>query len=433
MAGALIETGSAGREEILRIVLHDYAGHPFQAQLSRALAQHGHDVLHAHFRDLQTPKGDLRPRDGDPPTFGVADISLGEPFAKGSLLRRWHQERRYGRRLVAAACSFAPDVVLSANAPLEIQRMLLTACRRRGIRFVPWVQDFYSVAVETLLGRKVNPALGLLVGRYYGWLERSILTNCDQAVYITSDFIDHTACWKLDARKCHVVENWAPLDEIERRPRDNPWAERHGLADKTCLLYSGTLGHKHSPSLLLALAEAFRNDERVVIVCVAVGPGRAWLEAQCGARRLSNVLIMDLQPYADLPNVLATGDVLVALLDREAGRFAVPSKVLSYLCAERPILLASPDENLAARTVERAGAGLVVDPDDVHAFVAAARRLVDDPALREGFASKGRRYAEATFDVRAIADRFEDILTAAVSAPGPTSVPVNPSPLVSKG
>jgi colanic acid biosynthesis glycosyl transferase WcaI len=400
----------------LRILLHDYAGHPFQAQLSRELARRGHEVLHTHFKELQTPKGDLRPRDGDPPTFAVSDISLGAPFAKDSLLRRWRQEHLYGRQLVGAVHSFAPDVVLSANAPLEVQRMLQAACCKRGIRFVPWIQDFYSIAVETLLGRKVNRALGLVVGRYYRWLEKSILTECDQAVYITSDFVDHTACWNLDDRKCHVVENWAPLDEIQPRPRDNPWAQRHGLLDKICLLYSGTLGHKHHPGVLLALAEAFRDDEGVAIMCVAVGPGRAWLAAQCEARRLSNLIIMDLQPYSDLPDVLATGDVLIALLDREAGSFAVPSKVLSYLCAERPILLAVPSENLAARTVERASAGLVIDPDDVDGFVAAARRLLGDPALRENLASNGRRYAEATFDVRAIADRFEHILVAAASA-----------------
>jgi colanic acid biosynthesis glycosyl transferase WcaI len=382
---------------------------------------------------MRSPKGDLERHEGDPPTFAVAHISLGVPFAKGSLFRRWYQERLYGRQLLAAVCSFAPDVVLSANAPLEVQRMLQAACCKRGIRFVPWIQDFYSVAVETLLGRKVSRALGFLVGRCYRWLERSILTDCDQVVYITSDFIDYTACWNIDYRKCHVVENWAPLDEIQRRPRDNPWAQRHGLLDKTCLLYSGTLGHKHTPRLLLALAEAFRDDEGVSILCIAVGPGRTWLEAECEVRRLPNLLFMDLQPYSDLPNVLATGDVLIALLDREAGRFAVPSKVLSYLCVERPILLAAPSENLAARTVERASAGLVIDPDDVDGFIAAARRLLGDPALRENLASNGRRNAEATFDVRAIADRFEHILVAAASAHVPARVPVNSSPVASKG
>ena len=75
----------------------------------------------------------------------------------------------------------------------------------------------------------------------------------------------------------------------------------------------------------------------------------------------------------------------------------------------------------------------MIDPKDVDGFIAAARRLLGDPALRENLASNGRRYAEATFDVRAIADRFEHILVAAASAHVPARVPANSSPVVSKG
>lgn len=400
----------------LRVLVHDYCGHPFQVHLSRELARRGHSVLHLHFADFQTPKGDLVRRDDDPPTFAVEGISLGKPFMKNTLLRRWRQERLYAGRLVAAAEAFEPDVVLSANTPLPIQSTLQAVCRERSIRLIPWVQDFYSVAVETLLTRRLGRLPGAIAGYYYRHLERSILNGCDQAVYITSDFMEHSAGWQTDRRKCHVIENWAPLEEIPPRPRRNQWAQRHGLLDRTCLLYSGTLGHKHNPSLLLELAEAFRHDDGVAVVCIAEGPGRVWLEAHRAARRLANLLILDFQPYQELPDILATGDVLIALIERDAGIFAVPSKVLSYLCAERPLLLAVPEQNLAARTVGRAGAGITVEPTDLEGFVAAARRLVREPGLRARLAANARRYAEVTFDIRSIADRFEDVFYGSTSA-----------------
>jgi len=31
----------------MRLLIHDYAGHPFQVQLSRELARRGHSVTHA--------------------------------------------------------------------------------------------------------------------------------------------------------------------------------------------------------------------------------------------------------------------------------------------------------------------------------------------------------------------------------------------------
>jgi glycosyltransferase involved in cell wall biosynthesis len=80
------------------------------------------------------------------------------------------------------------------------------------------------------------------------------------------------------------------------------------------------------------------------------------------------------------------------------------------MCAGRPILLAAPKENLAARTVEKAQAGIVVDPADEAGFLSAARRLRDSPELRASLGANGRAYAERTFDMKRITDKFERVL-----------------------
>ena len=50
----------------MKILVHDYAGHPFQVQLSRELASRGHTVRHAYAGGLQTPRGELQKRESDP-------------------------------------------------------------------------------------------------------------------------------------------------------------------------------------------------------------------------------------------------------------------------------------------------------------------------------------------------------------------------------
>jgi colanic acid biosynthesis glycosyl transferase WcaI len=131
------------------------------------------------------------------------------------------------------------------------------------------------------------------------------------------------------------------------------------------------------------------------------------------AHGLQGLKLLPLQSAEDLPQVLAAADVLVAMIDNEAGRFAVPSKVQSYLCAGRPILLAAPRENLAARTVVRANAGIVVEPDDTEGFLAAAAKLRAEPDLRARLGANGRAYAEHTFNLDRIADVFEEVLSGA--------------------
>jgi glycosyltransferase involved in cell wall biosynthesis len=167
---------------------------------------------------------------------------------------------------------------------------------------------------------------------------------------------------------------------------------------------------KHNPELLLQLALHYRQDGQVRVVVISEGLGADWLQEQKKTFQLPNLILLPYQPYGDLPDVLGTADVLIAILEPSAGVFSVPSKVLSYLCAARPLLLAVPPENLAARIVAQNEAGLVTPPDDTAAFVRAADVLRQDEDLRQRLGRNGRTYAEAHFDIEKITDQFEAII-----------------------
>ena len=84
--------------QTVRIVVHDYSGHPFQVQLSRELARQGHEVLHLFSASFPTPKGALLKLLDDPPSFEVEGIGLNEPFDKYTNFPRWRrQEIGYGK------------------------------------------------------------------------------------------------------------------------------------------------------------------------------------------------------------------------------------------------------------------------------------------------------------------------------------------------
>jgi putative colanic acid biosynthesis glycosyltransferase WcaI len=397
----------------LRVVVHDYVGHPFQAQLARILARRGHDVLHLHCRSFVTGKGRLALAPGDSSTLEFASVDLDTAFAKYNVRRRVMHERKTGRRLADQVASFAPDVVLSANAPLLVQSRLLGASREQGAAFVFWQQDVISAAARRVLGRR-SRLLGNFAGGAVAAIERRLVRKSDAVVAISDDFVPLLRRWGVPARAISVIENWAPLEELPALPRENAWSKEQGLNGRTVFLYSGTLGLKHDPELLLELARWARRRTDVLVVVVSEGVGADWL-AQRG-RNEPALRLLPYQPYERLPEVLASADVLVGVLDREAGGFSVPSKVLTYLCAGRPLLVAMATENLAARVVERSGGGLVLPPGDAGALVSTATALLDDRGWRRQLGSAARAYAAQTFDADSIAARFEAVLQAAVSA-----------------
>jgi glycosyltransferase involved in cell wall biosynthesis len=390
----------------LRVVVHDYVGHPFQAQLARGLAGRGHEVFHLHCASFVTGKGHLWRMPGDPPGLEFGVVTLEAEFAKYDVPRRLAQEVRSGRDLGRLVAGFQPDVVLSANAPLVVQARLQRWCRRNRVRFVFWQQDVISAAAQRVLGHR-SRLLGAAGERAVAVLERRLLRASDAVVVISEDFVPLLRSWGVDDKRIDVIENWAPLDELPVFTRDNPWAREHALAERFVFLYSGTLGFKHDPSLLLDLARWAAGHDSVVVV-VSEGSGAEWL-AREGAGE-PGLQLLPYQPYGRLPEVLASADVLLALLEPDAGSFSVPSKVLTYLCAARPLLVSVARSNLAARVVERSGGGVAVPPADPDALVEAASALHADEGLRLELGRRARAYAEATFDLSQVTDRFEQVL-----------------------
>src|SRR6478735_12214860 len=101
----------------MRIIVHDYAGHPFEVQLSRELARRGHDVLHLYCGSTHTPRGELARNAVDPPTFDIRGVGLSQTIPKTNFFRRFLLESEYARKLIAECESFQPEVILSANTP----------------------------------------------------------------------------------------------------------------------------------------------------------------------------------------------------------------------------------------------------------------------------------------------------------------------------
>jgi len=392
----------------VKIFINDHAGHPFQVQLSRYLAKRKHVVLHTYTAELQTPRGILTKKKEDHNGLAIQGIPLKRPFDRYGTINRFLQERELGRALEQHVLKTWPNVMISANTPLGAQDSLLKSCEKTRCKFVFWLQDLLGVGIRNNLKKKL-PVIGDLIGQYYIHLEKSLLAKSDAVVTITDDFVPILNKAGVSKEKIHVIHNWAPLEELPRHDKANNWSLEHSLDDKFCFLYTGTLGMKHNPNLLLKLALSFQGHPDIRLVVITEGMGADYLKEKKIEHSLENLVLMPFQSFENLPMVLASADVLLAILEPDAGVFAVPSKVLTYLCAERPLLLAVPFENLAARIVKKNEAGICVGPDDIDALIKFSEKLVRDGKLRERLGKNARKYAENTFNIEKITDKFEGI------------------------
>ena len=401
------------------IMIHDYAGHPFTAELSRALAKRGWEVHHVLFSGDAGPKGRNARLPNDPPSLTFHGLTISGDYSKTNFIRRRQGDIAYGRQLAELVKEVRPWLVLSGNTPTETQELLVQACRTCSAAFIYWCQDFYSIAASRILEKKL-PGPGHLVGRYYTFLERRQMRQADHVVQITDALRAQTDHWGIPPEKVSVIPNWGVIDEIPVLDHNTKWAVEKGLKAGPRFVYSGTLATKHNPKLLSKLARAVEGEGEVVVVAAGVGVDTLSREAQDDG--LPALKLLPLQPFERFPEVLGSADVLVAMIEVEAGEFSVPSKILSYLCAGRPIVLAAPEDNLAAQIVSSTGAGRVVAPGDIDGAIAAARAFAADPELAARAGAAGRAYAEENFDLPTVAAAFESIFAPILGTSRATTV-----------
>ncbi|MBS1504449.1 MAG: glycosyltransferase [Bacteroidetes bacterium] len=192
-------------------------------------------------------------------------------------------------------------------------------------------------------------------------------------------------------------------------PKSNNWSRRLGLDSNFLILYSGTLGLKHNPMLIAEAAKKFAEDEKILFLVISEGIGAEILKRQINDMRLTNLMVLPYQDYKDLSMVLGSADILLSILEEDAALFSVPSKVLTYLCAKKPIVLSVTETNLSAKIVSRSNAGFCATPNNINSLVDKINILITDEELRKSMGENGRGYAERNFNVAHITEKFINI------------------------
>lgn len=303
---------------------------------------------------------------------------------------------------LVSRCPADAAMVMSPPLPLGAAGWLAASVRR-----IPWVfniQDvFPDVAVE--LGAITDPRLISVAS----WTERVLYRRAD-AVTVLSEDLRRNVAGKLaghDPAKVRVIPNFVDTERIRPADRMTAYRAEHGLGDATVVMYAGNVGLSQSLDLMVAAARRLRDRDDLVFV--VNGGGSALDDLRRSAGDLDNLVFVAMQPRERLPEVLASGDVHVIPLRKGLARSSVPSKLYSILAAGRPVLASVDPGTEVAGTVESAGAGLAVPPEDPDAFCAGLEQLLDAPARRAEMGSAGRDFVMRWASPDGVAASYEEL------------------------
>ena len=227
---------------------------------------------------------------------------------------------------------------------------------------------------------------------------------------VTHSFKRDLAARGIDPAKIAVVTNGVDVARFRPLPKDADLVARYGLEGRFVAGYVGTHGMAHALETVLDAAKLCQDagDDRFRFLLLGDGARKQALVERAREMGLDNVLFVDSVPKDEVARYWSLIDVSIIHLRRtELFTTVIPSKLFECLGMGIPVLHGVAGES--AEIVEREGVGLVVEPENAGALVAALTRMADDPALLATF--KARCLAAApSYDRSVLAMRMLDVL-----------------------
>ena len=307
------------------------------------------------------------------------------------------------------------DVVLCTNGSFFSGFAAQLGGLFRPAPFVYNVQDLYPetpVAAGQLTNRR---AIAILER-----LERYMYQRAARVSVITPSFRENIVAKGLPPDKIALIPNFVDTAFIRPLPKDNAFAEQHGLADRFVVTHAGNLGLVYDLDTLLDAARLLADQPEFLFLIVGDGVARPALEQRAQALGLTNVRFLPFQPLESLPWLRAASDVQVSLYKPASGRYSMPSKIYEIMASGRPLLASAAPDSDVWKLVADSGCGLCVEPENPEQLAAALLRLQRDPAAREAMGRRGRELACASYSKEAVVAQYDALLRqVAQTAPVP--------------
>jgi glycosyltransferase involved in cell wall biosynthesis len=213
--------------------------------------------------------------------------------------------------------------------------------------------------------------------------------------------------------RTEIIPDWADTEAIRPGAKRNPFAERHGLANRFVVMHSGNIGLSQSLETIVDAAVLLRDLPDLVIVFQGEGVMKRDLEQRVAAFGLDNVRFLPYAQRDQLAESFASADVFVVSLQRGLSGYIVPSKLYGILAAGRPYVAAVDDACEVAVITRTHDCGRLAEPGSAQNLAEQIRAFYEDRELT-AMSGANARTASLQFDRKTQVARYMSVFEAVV-------------------
>jgi colanic acid biosynthesis glycosyl transferase WcaI len=325
--------------------------------------------------------------------------------------RLWYYLTFAASSLVNALALGPIDVVVCSSTPIFGPLADWLLAKLKGARLVYDISDLRPEAMATAGIMSAESRSYRVLKALDTWVCR----RTDLITTLSENLRRAIAARGVDSSKIRIIPFWLDGRKIQPADRDNPWRRQQGIAPETFVaLFAGTIGYVSGAEMLADVAAALAARKDILLLVVGEGPVKDKLQAAAMRLGLSNMRFLPFQPASVLGDMQATADAGIITLLPEAGENSVPSKMLGYLAAGRPVIAGVHETSPTAEALRQGRCGMVVPPQDAPAMAEAIARLADDRRQAARLGRNARQYFLQCFERQGVVRQWQEALTAVV-------------------
>lgn len=310
------------------------------------------------------------------------------------------------------------DLILFSTPPITLTPFVIFLKLRYQAKLYLLLKDIWpQVAVD--LGE-------IRIGGVFWY----ILRGLEKLTYRTSDYIGCMSPANVSYLRKHnpklkekIIEVCPNSQIIREIPSVNEafLKNKYGLPDdKLILIYGGNLGKAQGVEFIRDVIREYQKDERVYLLILGAGTEFKFLKQEIERIHPPNAKLLPQVSVRDYEELLSVCDIGLIFLDRKNTVPNFPSRLLSYLNAKLPVMVACDQTTDIGSIVETAGGGKNALSGDMEGFKHALEAILSSEETRKNMGEKGyqlflKRYTvEKSYEV--ILQHFEQRI---ISQPQP--------------
>ena len=357
--------------------------------LATALVSRGHDVtVIASDRGYDDPgrRFPRRERWNGIEIIRIPSLALGKSS-------KWRRALNFGSFLLLCSVRLIAlrryDVVVALTSPPLISFLAALFVKLKGGNFCFWVMD-------------LNPDEAIAAG----WLDEHSRTTrllkrmlnysfqrATRTIVLDRFMKERVVAKGIDPARIEIVPPWSHDDHVGYSEAGREaFRQRHGLAEKFVVMYSGNHSPCHPLDSLLEAALRLAPRTEVVFCFIGGGSEQVKVREFASHHGLNNVKCLPYQPLNELSSSLSAADLHVVVMGDEFVGIVHPCKVYNIMSVGAPVLYIGPEPShvtdIAASQDGRFSLTRHGDVEGVTAAVVEAMQLKERQCVGDAFSKE---------------------------------------------